>query len=133
MKPPEKLLTDLYWSFCEPLPGDTALMLEVLRAYHESIGRTVDARSLQRRLPMSCLDILFKYSQRSAAGEWQEIASVVQIRRATAPALVELLFELHFVLADRLADQDHHFFEGLWLCEQQGADGFPVYELLLGS
>ncbi|MDR3014265.1 MAG: hypothetical protein LBV56_02425 [Delftia acidovorans] len=133
MNPPEKLLTDLYWSFAEPLPGNAQLMEAALREYHEGIECGIDERQLQSRLPLSGLDIIFKYHQRSADGQWLELPAVVQIRRAIAPMPAELLLELHFAVADLVSEQDHHFFEGLWLCEQQGSDGLPVYELYLGS
>jgi len=133
MRPPEKLLTDLYWSFQATLPGNAQLMEAALREYHEDVGCDFNEKALLARLPISSLNIIFKYDQRGITGAWLKISEVVQIRRTAAPTPSELLHELHFAVEDRLADQDHHFFEGLWLCDPKGADGLPVYELCLGS
>jgi hypothetical protein len=45
----------------------------------------------------------------------------------------ELMFSLHNAVVEQLSKVDHHFFEGLELCDEQD-DGLPsLYELQLGS
>jgi hypothetical protein len=45
----------------------------------------------------------------------------------------ELLRKLNNAVALRLAGADHCYFEGLFLTEDVGDDGVPIYEMLQGS
>lgn len=45
----------------------------------------------------------------------------------------ELLRKLHNAVAPHLKGADHFFFEGLFLTEDIGEDGVPVYEMMQGS
>lgn len=45
----------------------------------------------------------------------------------------ELLRKLNNAVAPRLAGADHCFFEGLFLTEDAGDDGVPIYEMMQGS
>jgi hypothetical protein len=45
----------------------------------------------------------------------------------------ELLRKLNNAVAPRLAGADHCYFEGLFLTEEVGDDGVPIYEMMQGS
>ncbi len=45
----------------------------------------------------------------------------------------ELLLKLNNSVAPHLAEADHCYFEGLFLTEEVGEDGVPVYEMMQGS
>lgn len=45
----------------------------------------------------------------------------------------ELLLKLNNAVAPRLEGADHCYFEGLFLTEEVGEDGVPVYEMMQGS
>jgi hypothetical protein len=45
----------------------------------------------------------------------------------------ELLRKLNNVVAPRLEGVDHCYFEGLFLTEEVGDDGVPIYEMMQGS
>lgn len=45
----------------------------------------------------------------------------------------ELLRKLNNAVAPRLAGVDHCYFEGLFLTEDVGDDGVPIYEMMQGS
>ena len=45
----------------------------------------------------------------------------------------ELLLKLHNAVAPRLEGADHGYFEGLFLTEDVGDDGVPLYEMMQGS
>lgn len=45
----------------------------------------------------------------------------------------ELLRKMHNAAAPHLEGADHAFFEGLFLTEDVGEDGVPVYEMMQGS
>jgi hypothetical protein len=45
----------------------------------------------------------------------------------------ELLLKLNNTIAPQLEGADHCYFEGLFLTEQVGDDGVPLYELMQGS
>jgi hypothetical protein len=58
------------------------------------------------------------------------------VLRSAAPegfTAVDLLHQLHGDAAPRLARDDHHFFEGLWLSGEPTKTEPPWYGLLLGS
>lgn len=45
----------------------------------------------------------------------------------------ELLLKLNNAVAPRLKGADHCYFEGLFLTEEVGDDGVPIYEMMQGS
>jgi hypothetical protein len=45
----------------------------------------------------------------------------------------ELLLKLNNAVAPNLAGVDHCYYEGLFLTEQVGEDGVPLYEMMQGS
>jgi hypothetical protein len=133
MKLPRKILPDLAWSFKEPLPTNPSLFVAALRAYGESVKAPVVDSELQVRFPLASLDIEYTYARRSESGAWVDVPVTVRVRRSSPPTYAELLFELHFSSAERLHEQDHSYFEGLWLLDKENEKGVPVYELYLGS
>lgn len=133
VKLPKKILPDLAWSFHEPLPQTPALLLAALRSYGEDIKVEVNNAELQDRFPLNALDIEYKYAERNSGGDWEDIPVTLRVRRTAPPSYLELLFEIHLAAGEILKDQDHCFFEGLWLLDRQNEKGVPVYELYLGS
>jgi len=130
---PRKILPDLAWSFTEPVPTSFNAFLGKLRAYAEHVNAPATESELGTRFPLSAVDIEYKYSVRSSSGVWDDVPVTVRVRRSTPPTYAELLYELHAAAYDNLQEQDHCYFEGLWLVERENEKGIPVYELYLGS
>ena len=130
---PRKILPDLAWSFKEPLPANPALFVSALRAYGESVKAPVVEAELQSRFPLPSLDVEYTYAKQEDSGFWTDVPVKVRISRSAPPTYAEVLFELHIASAEKLQDQDHSYFEGLWLLDREYEKGIPVYELYLGS
>jgi hypothetical protein len=133
LKLPKSVLPDLAWSFKQPLPTSPAEFAAALRAYGKEVKVPVSEPELQTRFPLPSLDVTYTYAQRGESGAWTDVPVTVRIRRAEPPTYTQLLYEVHFASAEKLKDQDHCFFEGLWLTELENERGVPVYELYLGS
>jgi hypothetical protein len=129
---PSSILRDLPWSFAEPQAESLPAFMSALREYCESIDVLFDEAQLQKPFPARALDVRYEYWVREPGGEWREIEAVVQIRKDGNPSCAEVLYLVHRAVAANVAEQDHHFFEGLFLVKEIDGD-VPLYELRLGS
>ena len=130
---PAQILSDLPWSFKEPVAETLAAFVSDVRNYCASIHVPFNESEISARLPVASLDVEYEFWVRRAAGEWGSTQAVIRIRRLHAPTYAELLYAVHAEVHSRLCRQDHCFFEGFRLLGREREKGVPVYELLLGS
>ena len=130
---PQEILPDLAWSLAEPLQASPASLLEALQAYAAISGTRVDVAQLQTRFPSGSLDIHYSYTVRTASGASIDTTGAVRIRQTEAPSYLDILFELHQAAQPYMRNQDHRYFEGLYLLPLQLEPGVPIYELQTGS
>jgi hypothetical protein len=115
-----------------PTPTSLDKFLLEVRQYGTRVHVPVIESELAMRLPFAAVDVHYKYSVLSA-GAWVDVPATVHVRFAKAPTYAELLYEIHRAAYGHLHDQDHCFFEGLWLREGSNAEGVPAYDMYLGS
>jgi hypothetical protein len=127
---PPKILPDLAWSFTVPTPPDFDNFLFEVREYGTSVHVPVIESELSTRFPLAAVDVHYKYSVLSS-GKWVDVPAIVHVRLAKSPSYAELLYEIHRAVYEHLQDEDHCFFEGLWL--REGSAGVPAYDMYLGS
>lgn len=65
--------------------------------------------------------------------EYTDYTTELEPDDGTAFTAGELLRKLNNLVAPRLVDADHVFFEGLYLTDPPADDGIPVYEMMQGS
>ncbi|TAG81252.1 MAG: hypothetical protein EAZ24_04520 [Burkholderiales bacterium] len=133
VKPPERILPDTAWSFKEPAAESIAVFLAALREYGRQIGVKINEDELSAKMGIPSIDIEYEYGIQLPNGSWEDKTETVRLRPSQSLTYGELLFEIHKVAREKLHDQDHCFFEGLWLTERYNEPGIPLYEMYLGS
>ena len=60
MDTPQHLLTDVYWSFAEPVPANPEALIDAVAAYAANLETTNPESLLRVRLPFA--DLVIRYS-----------------------------------------------------------------------
>jgi len=135
MGAPRTLLSDVHWSFSEPVPRSPAALLEAARAYAADLEVADPAGELLNVLPFADVLIRYEVHVRDRSGAWTGVDRELRIVGADLARLTgaDLLWELHVGCAGEVGEQDAHYFEGLEL-ERAGKGMAPaVYRVNLGS
>ena len=130
---PAEILPQLLWSIAEPIPADMADFREALARYAGDIEAEQDLSEFDTAFPSNALDIRYSYAIQKSSGSWEEKYEVVQIRSDSQLTYGEIVLRLHRAAHHHLAEQDHHFYEGLELITREYEHGVPAYELITGS
>lgn len=131
---PDKLMPRVAWSLAEPVPRSADDLIERLDAYAKSIKTKVNKRELRKVFPGEKLDVEYEYAVQHRTGDWDMLRAVARVKRRRTPlTFAEILFQLHKASHRHLKNQDHHYFEGLYLLEHPLRRGIPAYEVYLGS
>ena len=131
---PDKMMPRVAWSFAEPAPASTDDLIKQLDAYASSIKRKVNKRELGRVFPGKQLDIQYNYGVQRPSGHWDTIHVVVRVKERGKPlTFAEILLQLHEASHQHLKNDDHRYFEGLYLLDRPFEKGVPAYEVYLGS
>lgn len=134
-EPPKSLLTEVSWSFAEPVPQSPMALVDAACAYAADVGAQDPSRRLLQRLPVCDVRLRYEHSTSIANEGWREVVDSVRVVGAQLGRLTgaELLWELHVACAATLGDSDRRYFEGLEL-EPDGANDLPpTYRVILGS
>ena len=128
------LLQDIAWSFSEPVPSSPEELVDAVESYHARLNLSFNRAELTDFSPFTCLDISYEYAVEVDDGDWDDVSVMVRVGDGSRKlAFAEILWRLHFHAHPVLKDQDHHFFEGLALLEEEIEEGIPAYEVYLGS
>lgn len=138
MNYPEILFKDIYWTFWEPVFQDKDAFQEAFKNYHKSIGYKgkfppIKWNEVCITAPKVILQyVIFPKTDNDEIDEPQ-VELFADNGKSFTPK--ELLFKMHNVICGELANEDHHFFEGLTYSTDQDPNykGFPVYFVDLGS
>jgi hypothetical protein len=132
---PESILPDLLWSFMQPVPASVPEFVKAAEAYASETGYALNSAELERRFPVDRVDVEYAYHVREAeSGPWDERRKIVRVNADGHPLTYgKIIRDLHAAAYADLSDQDHHFFEGLFLLETEFEPGVPAYEVFLGS
>lgn len=135
MMPTAKILPRLAWSFSEPIPPSAEAFVVAAVVYAQEIDSDLDRNELLQVFPGTCLDIEYAFWIRSTeSGPWTEVRKVVRIKADDQPlTYAAIVLRLHQAAYADLAEQDHHYFEGLYLLSHTFDPGVPAYEVYLGS
>ena len=130
---PLRLLSDVYWSFSEPVPNSLEDFIVAVDEYASSIEGVSPNGLLRETTPYREVDINYEYWTQHESGEWEAIPITVHLQKGAGPLTNgELLWKVHLACHPHLHDQDHHYFEGFHLVGES-AEGVPVFEIVLGS
>ena len=131
---PKTMMPRVAWSLAQPIPASAEDLINQLESYAKSIETELNKRELQRVFPGKQLDVQYKYGVQRPRGQWDTIQVVVRVKaRGKRLTFAEILFQLHQAAHQHVKNDDHHFFEGLYLLERSFERGVPAYEVYLGS
>lgn len=138
MKYPEILFKDIYWTFLEPTYSDIDAFQNAFKDYHKSIGYKgkfppIKWNEVCIKAPKVILQyVIFPKTENDEITEPQ-VEILADNNTSFTPK--ELLFKMHNAICVALANEDHHYFEGLTYSTDQDPNykGFPVYFVDLGS
>lgn len=138
MNYPEILFKDIYWTFWKPVFQDKDVFQEAFKNYHKSIGYKgkfppIKWNEVCIHAPKVILQyVIFPKTENDEIDEPQEELFADNGKSFTPK---ELLFKMHNAICGELANEDHHYFEGLTYSTDQDPNykGFPVYFVDLGS
>ena len=125
-----ELMADVCWAFVGSTFTDRIKFESELKQYQAEITGNVnwDPSAIVADLP--AMRVQYVYWE-----DFEEIEQIVMLvaENGSTFSAGEAMFALHNAVVCKLAEIDHHFFEGLILCEEQERDKPPLYELQQGS
>ena len=132
---PEFLFENVSWSFSEPIPKSPPdLIVGVIKYYDEVYGEIFQRELLTAKSPFIRLNVTYEYAIQRASGKWDDIDETVRIDgNGTYLTYADILWQLHKAVYENVKDNNHHYFEGLDLSEDEDEEGVPIYKMWLGS
>jgi hypothetical protein len=124
-------LADTLWSFSGTAFSEVAAFSQAVGQYQKDITKKDSWKPASVVLPVTLVLVSYNY----CAGDDQE-QDTLALTSANGQnfTAVDLLFQIHNGVVDRLQGSDHHFFEGLRLnSAPPPAISPPLYVLNLGS
>jgi hypothetical protein len=130
---PLTALVAVVWSFCKGEQfSDPAEFDRRVREYHVDIEGE-DTWDPDEVIPLPRMRIAWFGVESPEDEEYTDFVLDLHADDGAQFTAGELLLKLNNAVAPRLAGADHCYFEGLFLTEDVGDDGVPVYEMMQGS
>lgn len=139
MNYPKELFRNVYWTFLEPTFPDPNSFRDRLKEYHKGIGYKGKLPPIKwEEVCIESKEVVVQYAifPETENDEIKEPQIKLTADNGRNFKAKELLFKMHNAICGEVANQDHHFFEGLTFATDQDLDyekGTPVYFVDLGS
>jgi hypothetical protein len=139
MQYPKELFKNVYWTFIEPIFKEQNDFRDRLKEYHKGIGYKGKLPPIKwEEVCLQVKEVVVQYAifPDTENGQIKEPQIKIVADNGKSFTAKELLFKMHNAICNEVADQDHHFFEGLTFATDQDPDfeeGTPVYFVDLGS
>ncbi len=128
---PEEIMGDTLWSFAGDTYDTRAEFSDEVREYHLDIEGEDTWRPDEVVLPVPRVKVSYEYWNDD--GDEEEAELDLTAENGKNFTALDLLFQIHNAVVERLRDMDHHFFEGLEVESAPDGDGIPRALLWLGS
>jgi hypothetical protein len=130
---PLSALVPVLWSFFNGEQfSDPAEFDRRIRQYHVAVSEE-DTWDPDEVIPLPRLRITYFGVESPDDDEYTDFVADIESDNGVGFTAGELMLKINNVVAPRLMDADHCYFEGLFLTEEVGDDGVPVYEMMQGS
>lgn len=130
---PLTALVAAVWSFHEGEQfSDIAEFNRRVHQYHVDVTGE-DTWDPDEVVPLSRLRMTYFGLESPEDDEYTDFVAELESDNGTHFTAGELLLKVNNAVAPRLAGVDHCYFEGLFLTEEVGDDGVPIYEMMQGS
>jgi hypothetical protein len=130
---PLSALVPVLWSFFNGEQfSDPAEFDRRIRQYHVDVSEE-DTWDPDEVIPLPRLRITYFGVESPDDDEYTDFVADIESDNGVSFTAGELMLKINNVAAPRLKDADHCYFEGLFLTEDVGDDGVPVYEMMQGS
>ena len=128
---PQELMSNIYWGFYGGKYDSREKFIQAVSEYNKSL----DNEWLPGETVLTCTSISVQYSYLDEAEDEIEENFELAADNKSGFTAGELLYKIHNRVVDRLEDEDHHFFEGLTLWEDENYNNpkIPLYFLNQGS
>jgi len=138
MNYPEILFKDVYWTFFEPEYTSQDEFQEAFKTYHKSIGYKGKFPPIKwNEVCIESSKVILQYVifPKNENDDITEPQVEIIADNGVSFTPKEVLFKMHNTIREALANEDHHYFEGLTFSTDQDPNyrGFPVYFVDLGS
>lgn len=131
---PPTALVAVVWNFCDGEQfTDTAEFDRRVRAYHVEVTGHDTWEPDEVELPLPRVRVMYFGLDAPDDDEYTDFVAELDSDNGEHFTARELLLKLNNLVAPHLKDTDHCHFEGLFLTEQVGEDGVPLYEMMQGS
>jgi hypothetical protein len=131
---PLMALVAVVWSFGKGEQfDDPAEFNRRVSAYHVDIAGEDTWDPAEAVMPLPRIRVQYFGVESPEDEEYTDFVLDLQADDGAQFTAGELLLKLNNAVAPRLAGADHCFFEGLFLTEEVGEDGVPIYEMMQGS
>lgn len=130
---PLSALVAVVWSFFDGEQfSDLAEFNRRMRQYHVDVSEE-DTWDPDEVIPLSRLRIKYFGVESPDDDEYMDFVADIENDNGVNFTAGELMLKINNIVAPRLKGADHCYFEGLFLTEDVGEDGVPVYEMMQGS
>ncbi|MCR5077390.1 MAG: hypothetical protein K6A82_05050 [Prevotella sp.] len=133
---PKELLSGIAWTFRQEAFSSLAAFTKDLKEYNEEVSGESFSDTWSDELKLIGNRILVQYEYwDSSQDDSREEQLLLQADDGRHFTTAELLYKIHNQVRDKLVDDDHVFFEGLELLEEDDAKcpDIPCYYILQGS
>jgi hypothetical protein len=129
---PLTALVAVIWSFHSGEQfSDPAEFNRRVREYHGNEDE--DTWDPDEKISLARLRITYFGLESPDDDEYTDFVADIESDNGVDFTAGELMLKLNNIVAPRLKGADHCYFEGLFLTEEVGDDGVPVYEMMQGS
>lgn len=131
---PPTALVAVVWSFCEGEQfSDPAEFDRRVREHHVQVTEEDTWEPDEVALPVPRVRVMYFGLDSADDEEYTDFVAELASDDGVQFTARELLLKLNNAVAPHLRGIDHCHFEGLYLTEQVGEDGVPLYEMMQGS
>ena len=128
---PCEILNETLWSFVDGPFEDQSAFSEEVRQYQIDITGEDEWKPELIVIPVPRIQIAYEYWNEDG-GQIEDVFEL-DSQNGNAFTALDLLFQLHNAVVEKVCDDDHHFFEGLTLDAEARTGDIPRYLLNLGS
>jgi hypothetical protein len=131
---PATALVAVVWSFFSGEHfSDPAELDRRVREHHVQVTGEDTWEPDEIALPVPRVRVMYFGVESPDDDEYTDFVAELASDNGTHFTAGELLLKLNNAVAPHLEGVDHCYFEGLFLTEEVGEDGVPVYEMMQGS
>lgn len=136
---PDEIMPIVTWRFNDTLPDSLDEFEKKLYKQNKIFQNQLPEGVLSEEVGLKRLYVKYNYTIQEGTESngdliWKDLTAKILIESDNESLInSELLYKIHKKAVINLGDQDHSFFEGLYLLTDEFVGDVPTYEMYLGS